>query len=179
MCVNHETITSVEQQFNIYQVPTSSSCVTSPFELEGVKMQEEISGLRYLLVKSRFRTPPKDGNSTYTAVSAHSSKTPAKRRDVAMQVLGKLRKVAENTCADISAGVFNSSAYRERGKAWVSSIEETWEKMFLIAPSDLVPVGARWRNQETAAVSQYERGVNKAGELQGIEAFNSTKTRCK
>ena len=41
--------------------------------------------------------------------------------------------------ADIIAGDFNSSAYRDRGKA-VSSIEETQEKTLLIPPPDVVPM---------------------------------------
>ena len=46
------------------------------------------------------------GSSTYTAVSAHLSNTTAKRRDVAKQLLGQLRKVAEKNYADIFAGDF-------------------------------------------------------------------------
>ena len=42
--------------------------------------------------------------------------------------------------ADIIAGDFNSSAYRDRGKAGVSSIEETWETTPLIPPPDVVPM---------------------------------------
>ena len=34
----------------------------------------------------------------------------------------------------------NTSAYRERGKAKLSSIEEVWEEMLLIPPPDLVPL---------------------------------------
>ena len=39
--------------------------------------------------------PPKQGNSTDTAVSVHLSNTAAKRRDVAKHPLDQLRKVAE------------------------------------------------------------------------------------
>ena len=42
--------------------------------------------------------------------------------------------------ADIIAGDFNSSACRDRGKAGVSSIEETWETTLLILPPDVVPM---------------------------------------
>ena len=42
--------------------------------------------------------------------------------------------------ADIIAGDFNSSAYRDRGTVGVSSIEETWEKTLLIPPPDVVPM---------------------------------------
>ena len=38
------------------------------------------------------------------------------------------------------AGDFISSAFRERGKAGVSSIEVTWEKTLVILPPDLVPM---------------------------------------
>ena len=48
-----------------------------------------------------------------------------------MQLLGKLRKVAEENDADIIAADFHSSANRDRGKAGVSSIEEAWERHFL------------------------------------------------
>ena len=41
---------------------------------------------------------------------------------------------------DIIAVDFNSSAYRDRGKAGVSSIEKTWEKTPLIPPPDVVPM---------------------------------------
>ena len=91
-----------------------------------------------MLVQARFRRPPKKGNSTDTAVSAHLSNTTAKRRYVAKQLLGQLRKVAQEKYADNVAGDFNSSAHRERGKAGVSLTEETWEETLLIPPPDLV-----------------------------------------
>ena len=47
-----------------------------------------------------------------------------------MQLLGKLRKVAEENDADIIAADFHSSANRDRGKAGVSSIEEAWGRHF-------------------------------------------------
>ena len=95
---------------------------------EGVKIQEEIQGtsiydsfgLTHFLFKARFRRPPKEGNSTCTAVSAYLSNTTAKRRDVAKQLLGQLRKVAVESDAEIIAGDFNSSAYSDRGKARVT-----------------------------------------------------------
>ena len=87
-----------------------------------------------------FRRPPKEGNSTYTAVSAYLSNTTAKRRDVAKQLLGQLRKVAVEHDADIIAVDFNSSAYRDRGKVGVSLIEGTWEKTLLTPPPDVVPM---------------------------------------
>ena len=75
------------------------------------------------MVTSRFRGPPKLCNTTYTAVSAHLKNTTAKRRDVAKQMLGQLRKVADENYA----GDFNTSAHRECGKANMSSIEEARE----------------------------------------------------
>ena len=98
-----------------------------------MEIQEEIQGtsiynsfgLKYLLFKARFRRPPKEGNSTYTAVSAYLSNTTAKRRDVAKQLLGQFRKVAVENDADIIASDFKSSAHRDRGNSRVSSIEET------------------------------------------------------
>ena len=130
-------------------VPISSSCVAkNTFEPEVAKVQQEIPGtskhdsfgLKYLQVTSRFRRPSKHGDSTYTSVSAHLSNTAAKRRDVAMQLLGQLRNVAEKNGADIIAGDFNTSACCERGKAKVSSIVEAWEETLLIPPPDFVPV---------------------------------------
>ena len=147
---DHEIITGAEQQFHIYQgAGQLLFCHKSTFEPEGVKIQEEIQGrsiydpfgLKYFLFKARLRRPPKEGNSMYTAVSAYLSNTTAKWRDVAKQLSGQLRKVAvENNDADIIAGDFNSSAYRDRGKVGVSSIEETWEKTLLIPPPDVVPM---------------------------------------
>ena len=92
------------------------------------------------MVKSRFRRWPKEESSTYPAVSAHPSNTTAKRRDVAKQQLGQLRKVAGKNHADVLAGDFHSSAFRDSGKFGVSSIEETWEETLLIPPLDLVPM---------------------------------------
>ena len=79
-------------------------------------------------VRARFRRSPKLGNGAYTAVSAHLSNTAAKRRDVAEQFLDQLRQVAEINFADIIAGDFDTTAYRERGKAKMSSIGEVWEE---------------------------------------------------
>ena len=81
-------------------------------------MQEEISGLRYLLIKSRFRRPPKEESSTWTGVSAHLSNTTAKRRCKA--TFGP----AQNSHRGNDTDILNSSAYRERRKAKVSSMEE-------------------------------------------------------
>ena len=113
-----------------------------------MKIQEEIQGtsiydpfgLKYFLFKARLRRPPKEGNSTYTAVSAYLSNTTAKRRDVAKQLLGQRRKVAVENVADIFPGDFNSAANRERGKDGVSSIEETWEKTLQIPLADVIPI---------------------------------------
>ena len=68
------------------------------------------------------------------------SNTTAKRRDVAKQLLGQLRKVVVEHDADIMAGDFNSRACRDRGKVGVSLIEGTWEKTLLFPPPDVVPV---------------------------------------
>ena len=74
-----EIVTSAGQQFHVYQgADQLIFCNKSTFEPEGVRIPEEISGtskhdslgLRYLLVRSRFRRPPKEGSSTNTAVSA-------------------------------------------------------------------------------------------------------------
>ena len=145
---HHEFNTGAEQQFHIYQGAGQLILYNkSTFEPEGVKIHEEIQGtsiynsfgLKYLLFKARLRRPPKEGNSTYTAVSAYLSNTTAKRRDVAKQLLGQFRKVAVGNDADIIAGDFKSSARRDRGNSRVSSIEETWETTILIPPPDVVP----------------------------------------
>ena len=44
-----------------------------------------------------------EGNITYTAVSAYLSNTTLKRRDVAKQLLGQLRKLPVENDADILA----------------------------------------------------------------------------
>ena len=49
---------------------------------------------------------------------------------------------------DLIAGDFNSSAYRERGKAGVSFIEETWEETMLLPPSGAVPMWGRMKETE-------------------------------
>ena len=79
------------------------------------------------MVTSRFRRPTKLCCTTYTEVSAHMKNTTAKRRDLAKQMLGQLRKVAEENYAYIVVGDLNTSANRECGKANMSSIEEAWE----------------------------------------------------
>ena len=72
----HESITGAEHLFHIYQGTGQLILFyKSTFEPEGVKIQEEIQGtsiydsfgLKYSLFKARFRRPPKEGNSTYTA----------------------------------------------------------------------------------------------------------------
>ena len=90
--------------------------------------------------EGEFQEAPKQDINTLTVVSTHLSNTTAKRRDVAKGLMGQLRKVAEENCADIMAGDFNSSAYRERGKAGVSFIEETWEETLLLPPPGVVPM---------------------------------------
>ena len=91
--------------------------------IPGTSKQDSF-GLKYLMVRSMFRRPPKQGNCTYTVVSAYLSITTVKRRDIAKQLLGQLWKVTERNNADIIAGDFNTWAYRERGKAQMSSVEE-------------------------------------------------------
>ena len=63
-------------------------------------------------------------------------------------LLGQLRKVAEENGADLIAGEFNSSAYRKRGKAGVSFIEETWEETMLLPPSGAVPMWGHMKETE-------------------------------
>ena len=60
--------------------------------------------------------PPKNGERTYTSVSAHLSNTTAKRRGLAEQLLGELREGTERNDADIIGGDFNMLANREHGK---------------------------------------------------------------
>ena len=109
--VCHEIITNAEQRFHIYQGADQLILYHAvAFVPVGVKMHQENPrtskqdsfGLRDLLVKSRIRRRPKEESSTYTAVSGHPSNTTAKRRDVALQLLGWLRKVAEkNHCRQL------------------------------------------------------------------------------
>ena len=54
-------------------------------------------------------------------------------------LLGQFREIAVLIDADITGGVFNTSAYRERGKAKLSSLKEAWEETLLMPPPDLVP----------------------------------------
>ena len=49
-------------------------------------------------------------------------------------------------------------------------IEEAWEETLLIPPPFVLPMWARGRNQETAAFSKSQRGVNRAGVLPRTEA---------
>ena len=55
-------------------------------------------------------------------------------------LVGQFREMAVLNDGDITGGVFNTSAYRERGKAKLSSFKEAWEKMLLMPPPDLVPM---------------------------------------
>ena len=60
----HEIVTSAEQQVDVYQgADQHILCNKSTFEFGSVK------GLKYLLVETIFRRPPKHGNSMYTAAS--------------------------------------------------------------------------------------------------------------
>ena len=69
-------------------------CHKKTFEPGGVKSCEEIQGtskhdsfgLTDLMVKAKFRRPPKDETSACAAVSANLSNTTAKRRDVAKRL---------------------------------------------------------------------------------------------
>ena len=96
----HDIVTRAKQQFHIHQGADQVILCNNTFEPESARIQEEIlgtskqdsCGLRYLLAKSRFERWPKQGGSTYTAVSAHLSNTSAKRRDVAKQLMDQLRK---------------------------------------------------------------------------------------
>ena len=78
---------------------------------------------------------PNEEGSTYTAVSAHLSNTSAKRRRC-KATFGP----AQESRRENYAGGFNTSAYRERGKSKMSSIEETLEETLLILPPDVVPM---------------------------------------
>ena len=137
----HEIITSADQQFHIYQGAGQLIFYNKDLEFVGEDPRRNPGhvDVRLLRPKTSFRRPPKEGNRTYTAVSAYLSNTTAKRRDVAKQLLGQFTKVAVENDADIIAGDFKSSAYRDRGKAGVSSFEETWETTPLIPPPDVVP----------------------------------------
>ena len=57
-----------------------------------------------------------------------------KRRGVAKHLLGQLKRIAENNRADFIAGDFDSAAYRERGQAGSSYIEEDWEDALMCLP---------------------------------------------
>ena len=107
-------------------------------ETPGTSKQDSF-GLNYLLVKSRFRPPPKGGRNTYTVISAHLCNSAAKRLDVAKQLLSQLWKVVEENDADIIAGDSNSSAYRERGREDRSSIDEAWSETLVVPPPGKVP----------------------------------------
>ena len=82
--------------------------------------------MKYLMVRSMFRRPPKHVDCTCTAVSAHPSNTTAKRRDIAKPLLGLLSKVTGRNNADIIAGDFNTSAYRKTRKVEDELKREAW-----------------------------------------------------
>ena len=79
------------------------------FQPGGAKTEGEIPGtskqysfgLKYMMVRSRFRRKPKHGDSTCTAVSAHLSDTTAKRRGIAKLPWGQFRKVAKLHAVDV------------------------------------------------------------------------------
>ena len=141
---------SAEQQFYIYQgVDQLVLCCRSTFGLEGVKILKEIPGtanqdsfdLKYLLVKTRFRRPSKEENSTYTAVSAHLFNTAAKRREVCQGLTGpnsgRRRKFAQTSLQVTSLPRPTANA----GRREVSFIEGTWEETRLLPPSGPVQLG--------------------------------------
>ena len=99
-------------------------------EISGTSKHDSF-GVRDLLVTSRFRRPSKEGSSTYTAISAPLWETRQRRGQAAVGPALKRRR--ENVQASI-AGDIISSAFRERGKAGVSSMT------LVILPPDLVPM---------------------------------------
>ena len=118
------------------------------FEPAGVKIKGKIKGtskqysfgLMHLKIRSMLRRAPRQGKLTYTPASVHLRNTTAKRRGIAKALLGQFKENAELNLVDIIGSDFNTSAYRERGKAKVSSIEEASEETQLIPPPDLVPM---------------------------------------
>ena len=103
--------------------------------------KQELVGLKYLVAGQRSGGRRGKGKSTYTLASAHLSNTTAKRRGIAEQLLSQLRENTERNDADtIVGGDFNTSTYRERGKAKVSSIKDAWEETLLTPPPDFVPM---------------------------------------
>ena len=87
-----------------------------------------------------FRRTPKPGTCTYTPASDHLSNTTAKRRGIAERLQGQLRETAEIHDVTIIGGDLNPCAYRERGKAKLSSVEEARVETLLIPPPDVVPM---------------------------------------
>ena len=80
----------VAQKFHIYWGSDQLILVhQKTFEHGGVKIEEVIPGtskqdsfgLKYLMVRSMFRRPPKQGDCMYTVVSAYLSITTESRRE--------------------------------------------------------------------------------------------------
>ena len=117
----HEIPEIAAEQFHTYQDADQLILYhNNTFELEwredpGSSNQDSI-GLKCLMVRSRFRSTPKNGKDRYTLASVHLSNTTAKRRGVAQTLLGQFRDHAELNHVDIIGSDFNMSAYREGGK---------------------------------------------------------------
>ena len=97
-------------------------------------------GLTHLMVRLMIRRIPKQGKRTYTPSTVHVLNTTAKRRGIAKMLLAQFKEIAAVNDVHIIKGDFNASAYRERGKAKLNSIEEAWKTTLLSPPPDVVPM---------------------------------------
>ena len=55
-------------------------------------LTKDLFALEFPMARLMFRRPSKYGASTYAAISAHSSNTTTKRRGLACELLGELKK---------------------------------------------------------------------------------------
>ena len=145
--VCHEIITNAEQRFHIHQGADQLILFhKNTFKLDGVKIQEEFSGtskrdsfwpeIRLGQVKDQEMAEGGEQHvhSRLCTLEQHDSEE-ARHCKATFGPARTSRR--EKPCRRSLQATPTLAAYRERGKAKVSSIEEVWEETLLIRPQDL------------------------------------------
>ena len=165
------------EQFRIYHcVDQLILFHKNTFEPDGVKTEEESPGtskqasfgLKCLVVGPMFRRIPKQGKCTCTSASGslqqHNLEEARNCKHAFRSVQGSRRAARRRH--------HHKSAYHERGRSNVSSIEDAWETTLVILPPDLFVIGVRLRTLETVIASHWRTGVLLIGALAAMEVCN-------
>ena len=125
----------------------------------------------------KVQEAPQHGHSMCTAVSAHLSNTAAKRRNVAKQPLGQLRKVAEENRADVIAGDFpRPTANTERQELHGENVGRD-----ALDPSARLDanVGPNAGIRRLLRLHSHKKRRTELASCKAWMLFSVTKTRCK